>query len=467
MRYQSRLNCTVDKTVRSRKNFLTALLVVLQILPALHNVLAANTGYISDENPAPESAKDIKSSIGSSFSKEEAKQSLFPALKEKMASLPPFWRDTSLILNFRTYYFYRDNVDTSKNEAWALGGSLDYKSGRWRDRLQIGLVGYTSQKLYGPDSRDGTLLLKPGQESFSVLGQAYLDMRIIDGLNLRLYRQTFNLPYLNKQDSRMVPNTFEAYALKGIALKNTDFIASHVTRMKTRNSSSFKYMSEVAGYEGTSKGVTVGGARYRFSRGNDIGAISLYSWDLWNTVYAEANTTWEPTAETDIRLSLQHTDQRSVGDELDGDFDTYVFGGKVALSYQEAILTFAFSTRDSDSKIRSPYGGYPGYLSLMLKDFDRADEDAWLVGFSYDFSALGLDGLSSFFNYAKGNTPESGAAASPDQEEFDLTVDYRFKRDFLKGVWLRLRGAYVNQDGPEGIDVKDFRVIVNYELPIL
>ena len=139
----------------------------------------------------------------------------------------------------------------------------------------------------------------------------------------------------------------------------------------------------------------------------------------------------------------------------------------MAASYQGAILNFAFSKTDSESTIRNPWGGYPGFLSLMIKDFYRASEDAWLVGFSYNFSTLGLDGLSMFTNYAKGNTPESGKTASPNQEEIDLTVDYRFQRNFLKGLWLRMRGAYVDQDGPDGIDVKDFRVIVNYELPIL
>ena len=454
---------THNKNSLAPKSFI-GWLVILLTFPAINDALAVNTGYISDENPAPKTAKEAESHFEGPISKKEEKPSLFSAFKEKMVSLPPFWRDTNLFLNFRTYYFYRDKDDASNNEAWALGGSMNYESGWWRNRLQIGLVGYTSQKLYGPDSKDGTLLLRPGQQEFSVLGQAYLAVRIIDGLNLRLYRQTFDkVPYVNKQDSRMVPNTFEAYSLIGLGLKNTDFIVSHVTRMKTRNSSSFEYLSEVAGHKGTEKGLTMGGARYKFSQGNDIGAISQYAWDLWNTVYAETNTTWEPTAETDIRLSLQYTDQRSVGDELDGDFDTYVFGGQVAASYQGAVLTFAFSTTDSENGISNPWGGYPGYLSLMVKDFDRADEDAWLVGFSYDFSSLGLEGLSSFFNYANGNTP----AASPDQEEFDLTVDYHFKKNFLNGLWLRLRYAYVDQDGPDGINVKNFRAILNYELSIL
>lgn len=447
------------------RKYLTVLLAVFFTFPALHNAFAANTGYQADENPAPESAKEIKGAFGPEV--EKKKKSFFPSFRENMKTLPPFWRDTSLLLQLRTYYLNSDNDDISKNEAWAIGGWLDYKSGFWKNFLQIGLVGYTSQKLYGPEDRDGTGLLEPGQKSFSVLGQAYLDLRIIDDLNLRLYRQTFNLPYLNKNDSRMVPNTFEAYALKGIGLHKTDFIVANVTKMKTRNSSTFDCMSEIIDPDYSCKGLTTAGARYTFSQGSDIGAISLYSWDLWNTFYAEANATWEPSVNTDIRLSLQHTDQHSVGDELDGNFDTYVFGGKAAASYQGAIMTFAFSTTGSGNGIRSPYGGYPGYLSLMVSDFDRADEDAWLVGFSYDLKYLGWDGLSLFTNYARGNTPDSGVNASPDQEEIDLTVDYRFKSDFLKGVWLRVRGAYLDQDGQEGIDVKELRAIINYELPIL
>ena len=82
------------------------------------------------------------------------------------------------------------------------------------------------------------------------------------------------------------------------------------------------------------------------------------------------------------------------GRTLDGEFDTYVFGGNAAASYQGAILSLAFSTTGSGSDIRSPYGSYPGYISLMLRDFNRADEDAWLVGLSYNLKFLGLDGLS-------------------------------------------------------------------------
>jgi len=265
----------------------------------------------------------------------------------------------------------------------------------------------------------------------------------------------------------MAPNTFEAYTFGGRSIRNFDFIASHITKMKTRNSTDFEYISQVAGYPEPREGLTMAGARYSFTEDIKVGAINQYAWNLWNNLYAEAGAAWDLTDRLGISLAGQYTDQRSVGDELDGDFSTWVYGGKAALSYRRAILSFAFSSTGKESGIRSPFGGYPGYLSLMLEDFNRADEDAWLVGLSYDFSTLGMDGLSFFARYARGSTPETGINASPDQEELDVTVDYRFKKGPLKRFWLRFRGAFVDQEGPGTEDVDHIRIILNYDFQIL
>jgi len=95
-----------------------------------------------------------------------------------------------------------------ENVAWVLGGSITYESGLIQDIFSIGTELFTSQKLYGPEDKDGTLLLKPGQESFTVLGRAYAKLNYQDMISLSLYRQYYNLPYVNKQFSRMVPNTY-------------------------------------------------------------------------------------------------------------------------------------------------------------------------------------------------------------------------------------------------------------------
>jgi hypothetical protein len=429
---------------------------------------AAGPEYILDESPAPTSTDAITSPMKKEFEVIEKKPSEFPSLEERLKNLDPFFRDAGLSLKIRSYYFYKDfdNPD-EKQEAWALGGWLDYESGWWKDRIKIGATGYTSQRLYGPDDRDGTLLLAPGQEGIEVIGQAYLIGRVVDDVKFRLFRQTFDLPFVNKQDNRMIPNTFEAYSLIGRSIGKTDFILSHISRMKTRDSSDFEYMSEVAGVPNSSEGLTMGGFYYSFSEAFSIGAINQYGWNTWNTLYADGKAKWELAKDLGLRISAQYINQQSVGDELAGDFSTSAFGAQVATSYRNALLTVAYTTTDEGGQTQNPFGGHPSYISLMIKDFNRAGEGAWLVGLSYDFSRIGLDGLSASVRYAHGDTPDSGTLASPDQDELDLTVDYRFKKRFLRGLWLRLRGAYLDQEGPEARDISNIRVILNYDIQIL
>ena len=84
---------------------------------------------------------------------------------------------------------------------------------------------------------------------------------------------------------------------------------------------------------------------------------------------------------------------------------------------------------------------------------NKTFEDAWLVGLSYNFSRFGLAGLSTFVNYADGNTPDNGPTAAPDQKEIDFTIDYTFGRLPLEGFWIRARYAHVDQDGPAAVDI--------------
>ena len=108
------------------------------------------------------------------------RDSLRESLKPELETLPPFFRDTEVGLNLRMYYFDRENhvaPPKSDNEALALGASLAYQSGWLAHILRVGVEGFGSLKLYGPESRDGTLLLLPGQESYLALGRAYGELK--------------------------------------------------------------------------------------------------------------------------------------------------------------------------------------------------------------------------------------------------------------------------------------------------
>lgn len=431
------------------------LLVILCFPPTI----LATPEYIEAEQPVPGDVEESQDSIEHAFKR--------PKYFRPFSRLGESLKNGSLSLGLRNYYLNRDREGLPDSEAWAQGGALDYDSAWWKDRVRIGGTLYTTQKLYGPSDKDGTLLLKKGQQGFNVLGEAYIEAKLFDDIIVKLYRQGLYLPYINRNDSRMIPNTFEVYTISNTSSERFVYALGQVEKMKKRASDEFVSMTEAAGIDSEYHGVSVGGLRYKFDNGANIGAVNEYARDFMNIFYVEANTRSRTLFDIGTQLSGQYTNQRSVGDELGGKFDTWTWGLKAAASYAGVVLTLAHTSTDSNAGIISPWGGRPSYLSLMLKDFDRADEDALLIGMSTDFRSLNLKGLGAYVNYAVGNTPDSGRNASPDQKEFDITLEYRREEGLLQGLSMRLRYAKVNHDGINANDVSDLRAIVNYTLPLM
>jgi len=48
-----------------------------------------------------------------------------------------------------------------------------------------------------------------------VLGEAYADIRFVDDVHLYVGRKAYDTPFINRNDTRMTPNTFEAIVLMG------------------------------------------------------------------------------------------------------------------------------------------------------------------------------------------------------------------------------------------------------------
>jgi hypothetical protein len=381
-----------------------------------------------------------------------------------------FFGGSSLLLKPRSYYLDRDRDQNPDSVGLALGGALEYRSGWWRDRLQVGATLFTSQKLYGPSDKDGTLLFKPGPESFTVIGEANLTYRMGNNTGVRLGRQRFEVPYLGSHDIRMVPNTFEAVAIADISTEGDGlaWILGYVDQIKRKNDDDFISMSEAAGAEGSNEGVFMAGIRYDLPGGWELNAIDHYTNDVFNTLFFKTNKDFSVNKGWTMGVHVQYTDQRDVGDALIGDFSTGLLSTKLELKRESTTLRAAFSTTDNERGIQKPYGNPANYLSVIVEDFDRAGEDAWLIGATYDFGQVGIGELSVFGNIVGGDTPDSGPAASPDQVEYDLTADYRMNSGWTDRLWLRVRAAWVDQDeAVGGNDFLDFRIIVNYDLETL
>ena len=392
-----------------------------------------------------------------------------------MAPLPPFLRDSDLNLHFRSYYLNRTKPDGTVNEAEAFGGWASYRSGWLLDTFAMGATLYGSAPLYAPDDRDGTTLLKPGQEGYYVPGEAWGALRYEDYALLKGYRQLIDQSYINPQDNRMTPNTFEALTLGG-QVGYVQYLAGYLWNIKQRNSDTFVSMSSAAGVKGEHEGVGLAGVRMTPVKDLRIDVSNQYGTNMFNTIYAEVDYVHQLTRDWKLRLGAQITDQRAVGDAfVDGAASKYwtvqVGGTRVQLSYQELTLTAAFSITGSGNNIQTPWGSYPGYLSMIDQDFDRAREKAFLVGAAYDFSKLLTQGLAANVNLVWGwdaINPKTRDRA-PNQTEYDATIDYRpsFQEPFfLKGLWFRVRADILDQQDAPKLGYQ-FRLILNWDRDLI
>jgi hypothetical protein len=381
--------------------------------------------------------------------------------------LLPFFADTRFGVQLKTFYFNRDKFDPSRSEAWALGGWLSYRSGYLANLVRIGAIGYTSQPLYAPEKYDGTLLLKRGQNGYTVLGQTYVEVKLTDRIFGAIGRKEYNTPYINNYDVRMTPNTFQGAAIYGTAGGKDGapawrFGAGYISKIKTINSDQFVWMSQQAGAPaGVDRGVYVAGANYAH-KDISIGAIDYYSDDIINILFTEATYTPPATTGYELTLYAQYSDQRSTGADLltGSSFSTHQWGLKANLSFLATTLTLAYTGTADGASMRSPWSGYPGYTSVQVEDFDRAGEDALLLKAAYDFSRHGAQGLTAYALAVIGN---SVRAPDYNQNEYDLNLQWTPKEGALKGSSFRLRYARVDQRGGGDPALNDFRFIATYD----
>ena len=400
---------------------------------------------------------------------------LFQPLKEQMKDLPPFFRDADVKAHFRTYYFNRTNPNDTVNEAWAFGGWLAARSGWLLDTFSIGGTLYGSAPLYAPEERDGTLLLKPGQEGYYVPGEAWAALRYQDYAVLRGYRQLVDMGYVNPQDNRMTPNTFEAVTLGGKA-SWVQYVTGYLWEIKKRNADTFISMSSAAGVKGQHDGVAIGGVRLTPLKNLRIDLNDAWGVNMFNTLFSEVDYLHPINDQWKVRLGAQFTDQRAVNEARvqtanERYWDTQNGAFRTQLLYQELTLTGAFSITASGNTIQSPWGSFPGYLSMIDQDFNRANEKAVLVGLAYDFSRILARGLAAYTNIVWGwdAINPSTRVRAPDQTEYDVTVDYRppfLRPAFLQGLWIRARAAVLDQEDARRTGYQ-FRIILNWERDLL
>ena len=387
--------------------------------------------------------------------------------------------DASATLHIRGYFFDRANATPPSLVALTGGGWVGLRTGWLYDTVQLGAVGYTSQPLWAPqnhwETSNGTNMLRPGGYGFFALGQAYASARW-QGQTFTGYRQYIDELEVNPWDNRMLPQTFEAYALRG-RLGDVRYFAGYVAAMKPRDYAVFINMGEAAGAPDVNAGMVLASLKYGDPTKDALAArASAYIVPdiLWSSYYDATGVI--PIGENfKVRLSGQFMVQGSTGANLltGHPFGTFTVGGKVDAIWGPIMLTGAFMQTGSAAEYRTPYGIFIGYNKQESLDFDRAGERSFQIGATYDFKGVGLPGATFLANAVYGDNavdPTTGAQLSQ-RWEYNLDLQLRAAQmplevpDWLKPLQLRGRVAFIDQYlGHTTSSFTEYRVILNYEV---
>jgi hypothetical protein len=307
-----------------------------------------------------------------------------------------FFDDATFTLHLRSYLLDRyDDPDPGSNDpgAWALGGWAGYETGWIGDVLKFGVVGYTSS----PCGRRKTVTAHPPQPRAGRLFRARPGLCALkfEEQVLTLFRQIVNQPEVNAQDNRMTPNTFEGGTLKG-ELGPFSYYAGVLTAMKKRNAVSSSTSPISRKCDETPTCIWAGwNSRHRGPEGE----TSLYVVPGPSRVLLQRCRVDDAGhgGDTKLRLSgqfmIQGPSARSMLDQNAVEI-AWIGGFKGDVIWNGLTLTAGYTMNGDDNNWQSPYGSWPGYTGMIVEDFNRAEEQALLVGASFDFRCeIGAEGL--------------------------------------------------------------------------
>jgi outer membrane porin, OprD family len=459
-------------------------------------VLAVNPARADQDDDAervPSNAAEIYSPIARTFTRQAALPGgplrhplpvepeppvsqgpvLLDGLKQRLLYTDPFFRDAIVELYGRTGYLDRHNFDDTTSQAWAAGTALAVRSGYFDGWLQLEAAVASSQPVYAPDGEGGTLLLTYQQAEVSSVAIANARVRLPEQ-ELILGRQLVKTPYINPEDTRMIPNTVEGAVVTRRRDKAArfDYGVGYLWGFKARDSSTFVPFSQTLGVPGD-RGVLVAGFKARPLDGLTFGAIEYRIPDVLNTAYAEIDWLPRPVGDVQLHFAINYTDQRTIGDELlqGRGFTASQVSALFAASYRDATVLAAVSSNGNDADLVGPFGSFPAYTVLDQLNFNDAGETTLVLGAAYDFSHVITDGLKAQVRYGMGwgVVDFLTGAPQPDQNELNLELAYHPSAGPLKDLnfqvfysGVRFPGAPATEDSQP-----QFRSVLTYLVPVL
>lgn len=395
-----------------------------------------------------------------------------------LASAAGFFEDSKASLQTSNYYFnrdFRDGAGQNKREEWAQGFILDLRSGYTAGTVGFGLdaMGMLGLKLDSSPDRTGSGLLPTHGDGRAAdeFGRVGLTARVRVGDSELKYGTLIpKLPTLQANTGRILPQTFDGGLLTVKDITGLTLTGARFERMTDRDSTDaigLTLNNKNRRFRAAADGdaLLIGGADYALGKQ----MVLSYQYAELEEIYSQhflGLTHTLAVGPGKLKSDLRYMLSDDSGAARGGRIDSGALSGMFTYSLGGHAFGVGLQKMTGDTSMPFVNGTDP-YLAnyIQINDFAEPGERSWQVRYDYDFSAVGVPGLTFMSRYVKGDHADAATSASTGREwERNTDVGYVFQDGVLKNVGIKWRNAAYRSSFARGAD--ENRLIVSYTLPI-
>lgn len=414
----------------------------------------------------------------------------------------------------------QDNINTNDdNNMWGLGGNIVYKTGFFHGvGATVGFYGavpmHNDNK--NPSKSATTNFGKAGKDTYhtradgtegamGVIAQAYGEFKA-GKTNVKIGRQLIDSVMLASNDTKMIPNSFEAAVIENKDLPDTTLRAGYIMSQKLRDHQTFHSVIAYEKYSenddsGVHKGLTPANiiARGKGDVNPEMVLVTAANKSVSNlklnaeyvglsgffdTVVAEANyqikldNAW--TLTPGVRYLRQMDDGAGTigGAALKGGISSSSAGGytnpdsvdgsiimaRLVAENGPLALQAGYAKISDDADIIAPWRGFPtgGYVRSMAQVDWLANTKNWAVKASYDFGKAGIvPGFKVAADYENINQDEGKGYFDRDIIHVDMWKTFKE----IPNTEFKFRVGLVDSEKPTATDnesYNEYRFEINY-----
>ncbi|BDM24556.1 OprD family porin [Pseudomonas sp. LRP2-20] len=390
-----------------------------------------------------------------------------------------FFEDSTATFETRNMYFNRDfrdgtSAQQSKRDEWAQGFMLNFESGYTDGPVGFGLdaLGMLGIKLDSSPDRTDTGLLPThddgkAADEYSKLG---LTGKVkVSKTELKIGSLIPELPTLQPNDGRILPQTFEGGLLTSQEIKGLTFTGARLDKAKDRNDTNWEDLAlnnKNGRFGGTfsADNLDLAGLDYKFTDR----ITGSYHFAQLDDIYRQhfvgmlATQPWGPgTFGADMRLAISD----DAGAAKAGRIDNTTFNTMLSYSLGGHKVSAAWQQLSGDSAFPYIDGADPYLVNFVqINDFAGADERSWQARYDYNFAALGIPGLTFMTRYINGDNVSRAAGGEGKEWERNTELKYVVQSGPLKNVAVRLRNATFRSNFAR--DADEVRLLVSYSVAL-